>query len=199
MLSKALLFLPGFLLLPNGASHGPSRVGDCGYYASGCSRVWTSEVNPTMQHLRDAKERGDVATMYRATVPALRDAEDSWCSDLADADRDIGPFYHREDIHRVERLRNLPRSPAVIGARVVFHARPGMNAPWLQRVVDCHLARCAAIRASDPELPFCGLALRGVTAQVASVPGGLAVEVVAPDRPTADLVLRRARDLIRAR
>ena len=32
-----------------------------------------------------------------------------------------------------------------VGATVVFRAVPGMTAEWLQRVVDCHLARAAAV------------------------------------------------------
>ena len=80
------------------------------------------------------------------------------------------------------------------GAEIVFDARPGMTAEWLQRVVDCHLARNAAIGfdTASADMPYCPLAVRGARAQVTSVGDGFAVDVTADDPASVGEIVRRA-------
>jgi hypothetical protein len=67
---------------------------------------------------------------------------------------------------------------------------------WLQRLVDCHLARNAALGHDVPEMPYCPLVPKGVTASVAPTTTGFAISVRADDTDTANEVLRRARMLV---
>src|SRR5699024_11191603 len=116
-------------------------------------------------HRKDAERHRKLAEKHRAASKALVDAEQRFCSGIPEADRDTSPFYHREDLRAVQGLKNAPDASDVYsggatsaveiqqiekevvgpgglqGARVTFRAVPGMTAEWLQRVVDCHLAR----------------------------------------------------------
>jgi hypothetical protein len=80
---------------------------------------------------------------------------------------------------------------------VTIRAVPGLTAEWLQRVVDCHVARNAALGHVVPEMPYCPLVPKGVHATVSSVHGGFAVAIRADDGEGAQEVLRRAEALIK--
>jgi hypothetical protein len=67
-------------------------------------------------------------------------------------------------------------------AIVMFRARPSMTAEWLQRVVDCHPARNAALGHVVLDLPDCPLVPKGVA-----------------DEPTIREVLERSRRSRRSR
>lgn len=71
-----------------------------------------------------------------------------------------------------------------------------MTAEWLQRLVDCHLARNASLGHSVPELPDCPLVPKGVEAQVLSTGSGFAVNVRADDPATSEEIFARARRLV---
>jgi hypothetical protein len=71
-----------------------------------------------------------------------------------------------------------------------------MTAEWLQRVIDCHLARAAAAGYQMPEMTYCPLTLKGVTAKVTSVGDGFAVDIKAQDPGTVNLVIARAEALV---
>jgi hypothetical protein len=162
---------------------------------------WTSTTNPTAEHLEEAKKLRQMAADHRAGSQALRDAESQACAGLSDEDRDIGPFTHREDIASVEPLTesaNTGYEPAtrIAGAVVTFRAVPGMTAQWLQRLANCHLARNAALGHDVPEMPYCPLVPKGVTATVAPTSTGFAVTVRSDDQAAADEVLRRAQTLV---
>jgi hypothetical protein len=115
-------------------------------WRGGC---WTSTVNPTAAHLADAERHRLLAAEHRAASQALRDAEARACVGLADADRDMSPFAHREDIASVQPVTTKSGggksgpSGRMTGAVVALRAVPGMTAQWLQRVIDCHVARIA--------------------------------------------------------
>ncbi len=135
---------------------------------------------------------------HPAASQALRDAEVRACSGLSDDDRNISPFDHRRDIESVrpalgEKLwdeRGTPPEP--VGAVVTFRAVPGVTAEWLQRVVDCHIARNDALGNDLPEMPSCPLVPKGITATVSSSGDGFAVRIESQDASTAREVLRRA-------
>ena len=163
---------------------------------------WTSTSNATQAHLEDAKRHQKMAADHRAASQALRTAEAGSCAGLSDENRDMSPFDHREDIASVEPLTaGTPsasgKSQSVMeGATVTFRAVAGMTAPWLQRVVDCHLARNAALGHDVPEMAYCPLVPKGVTARVTGTDTGFAVAIRSDDPQTAQEILRRARVLV---
>jgi hypothetical protein len=178
---------------------GPDRCLPAG--PSGSSNAcWTSIANPTEEHRREAERHRQMAADHRAASQTLRDAEARACSGLRDSDRDMSPFAHREDIANVAPLTmpadgDLWTSPRTVGSVVTFRAVPGMTAGWLQRVVDCHLARNAALGHVSPEMPSCPLVPHGVAASVSSTGSGFAVAIRADDPGTIAEIQRRARTL----
>ena len=154
------------------------------------------------------------AAEHRAASQALRDAEARACVGIAESDRDRSPFDHRENVASVEPLYVMDRGavdvsgsgPAqpprgtrhLAGAVVMLRAAPGMTAEWLQRVVDCHLARNAALGHEVPEMPYCPLVPNGAEATVTPARGGFAVTIQSDVPASAEEVLRRSRGLLAA-
>jgi hypothetical protein len=161
---------------------------------------WSSTVNPTGAHLADAERHRELAAKHRAASQALRDAEARACVGLADADRDMSPFAHREDIASVQELvvrsgGGKASSLRTKGAVVVIRAVPGLTPQWLQRVIDCHLARNAALGHDVPEMPYCPLVPNGITASVTPTDTGFAVAIQSEDPTVGQEILRRAQGL----
>jgi hypothetical protein len=106
----------------------------------------------------------------------------SACVGISPADRDLSPFERVADIVSVEPLTEEVGTAKIkrtetVGAVVTFRAVPGLTAEWLQRIIDCHVARNAALGHVVPEMPNCPLVPRGVHARVRSVGNGFAVEI----------------------
>jgi hypothetical protein len=143
-----------------------------------------------------------MAADHRAASQALRDAEAQACVGLPDMDRDMSPFEHCADIASVAPLVAAGSGKAstsrMVGVTIVFRALPGMTAPWLQRVVDCHLARNAALGHEVPEMPYCPLVPKDVSAQVSETNAGFAVAVRSNDTGSARKILRRSQALVAA-
>jgi hypothetical protein len=160
---------------------------------------WTSISNPTQGHLDDANKHRKMAADHRAAAQALRNAEAQACAGISDDDRDMSPFNHREDITSVQPAvvtkNGKERGEQVVGAVVVFRAVPGLTAEWLQRIVECHIARNNALGNDMPEMPYCPLVPKGITAKVSSTGDGFAVTIESQDPNTAKEVLRRAQAL----
>ena len=166
----------------------------------GSAVCWSSTTNPTKEHLESAEEHRRRAADHRAASQALRDAEARACAGISERDRDQSPFAHREDIAAVSPLYKADWGPGRLeGAVVTFRAVPGMKAEWLQRIVDCHLARAASLGHVVSEMPYCPLVPKGVTATVRSAPAGFAVEIRAAHAEDAGEVWRRAETLAPAR
>ena len=159
---------------------------------------WTTTVNPTGNHRKEAEKHHAAAAAHRAASQKLLAAEAAACGGIAEEDRDESPFFHREDIQRVT-LDDLQAArltaKEAIGATVYFRAVPGLTQEWLQRLVDCHLARNAALGFEVPEMAYCPLAVPGVTAQVRSVGNGFAVELRGHTTEQIAEVRRRAQAL----
>jgi len=180
------------------AQHDPSAAAPsqtCG--RGGC---WTSVANPTEKHQADAQRHRELAAKHRAAAASLSQAEAQSCSGLSNEDRDMSPFSHREDIASARALDEQTQvgkslTKKQVGATVVFRAVPGMTAEWLQRVVDCHVARASAMGHQMPEMDYCPLMLKGVSAKVSSEGGGFAVSIRSQDDATSKEVLQRARAL----
>ncbi len=174
-------------------NRGDPRTG----FDGGC---WTSVTNPTAVHLDEAQKHHKMAADHRAASQALRDAEARTCVGISEDDRDLSPFDHPEDIASVEPLTvNVPSGKGqyarMEGAIITFRAVPGMTAQWLQRVVDCHLARNAALGHDVPEMAYCPLVPKNVSAKVTATGSGFAVAVRSDDATTAREILRRVQIL----
>jgi hypothetical protein len=166
----------------------------------GKGACWKSISNPTAQHADDAKKHQELAQKHRAAAAALSSAEASACAGLSDHDRDISPFAHREDIESVSPLVEEMKSgkgvtKKEVGSTIVFRAVPGMTAEWLQRVIDCHVARSSAVGHDMPEMNYCPLALKGAKAKVTSTGTGFAVNVSGEDGATVAEIQKRANAL----
>jgi hypothetical protein len=167
---------------------------------------WTSLSNPTAEHRREAQRHRDLAAAHRAASEALRAAEARMCAGLSESDRDMSPFAHPEDIASVQPLKRMEpayagygsasSSETTVGATVLFRATPGMTAEWLQRLVDCHSARAAAVGFEMPEMTYCPLTLKGVEATVVPARGGFAVEIRSDDAAMTNEILRRSNALV---
>lgn len=171
-----------------------TAVDDCTQYLGSC---WGS--NPTDQHKEQAEAHGRAAAAHAAAAGALGAAEARACEGVSPADRDTSPFFHHDGIVETRPLTRYVGSderrveePA--GATVIMLPAAGLTAERLERVVQCHIARNAAL-GTLTEMPYCPLALKGVSANVTSAGNGFAVNIAAQDKGTAAEVLRRARAL----
>ena len=117
----------------------------------------------------------------------------------------MSPFEHTEDIANVEQLNARvggskgQQGARMVGATVTFRAVEGMTAEWLQRVIDCHLARNASLGHVVPEMPNCPLVPKGVQVHVSSTGNGFAVAISSDDMETAREILARAQRILVAK
>jgi hypothetical protein len=167
----------------------------------GMDACWTSVTSPTAEDLRQVEKHRKAAADHRVAAQALRDAESRACIGVPDADRDESRFDHTADIESVEPFYvgssgGKTSTKRLVGAIVTFRAVQGMTAQWLQRVVDCHLARNAALGHQVPEMPNCPLVPNGASATVTGTQNGFAVAVRGDDQATANEILRRAQSLM---
>jgi hypothetical protein len=164
---------------------------------------WVETVNPTAVHLKEVEEHRMRAVQHRKAARDLEAVEARACADVADEDRDISPFSHQGDIVGVNPLEvaagGTRKGRQLVGATIVFRAVPGLTAGELQSIVDCHLARNAAIghEIASAEMEHCLLTERGVHAKVRELRNGFAVDVRADAPETAQAVWRRAQELAR--
>jgi hypothetical protein len=169
---------------------------------------WNAMRTSTERHHGEAQTHARIAAEHRSASAALRQAEATACAGLPATDRDASPFTHVDDIARVEPIvEAAPGSDAartgesvrtdVVGAVVTFRAVPGLTAPRLQQMIDCHLARNAALGHVVPEMPDCPLVPRRVTARVRSVGTAFAVEIRGADAAAAREIVARAGRLVR--
>jgi len=165
---------------------------------------WSSVRTPTASHLSEAAQHRRQAADHRAASESLRAAEAEACAGVTPDDRDTSPFQHTEDVIDVRPLKRnefeartkLPPE-MLLGAVVTFRAVPGLTAEWLQRVVNCHLARNAALGHVVPELPDCPLVPGGVDARVSPAGDGFAVAIRSDNPKTAREILARTERLER--
>ncbi len=147
--------------------------------------------------MKSMDEHREAAAAHRKASAALRSAEATACAGISIADRDMGPFEHPDEISGVEPfVQNVSGSkgqqPRQMGAIVTFRAVPGLTVEWLQRSVDCQIARSAALGYVVPEMPDCPLIPKGVEAHVRSSGTGFKVEIRSDDPTTAREILARA-------
>lgn len=187
------------------AQHDPAAQQREERCSSGKGRVcWTVTTNPTAGHQSTAEEHRVLAAQHRAASQSLADAEARACTGLSNEDRDMSPFAHGADIRSVSQFREetvaaKSKTTRDAGATIVFRATPGLTAEWLQRVIECHVARNSAVGHDMPEMAYCPLVPRGAHATVRSVGDGFAVDVRADDAQTAAEIWRRAQQITPAR
>ncbi len=153
---------------------------------------WSSPESNRQAHDDLANRLRALAAQHRAASKALLDAEHRSCAAVSEYDRDLSPFFHREDIATVSRLE---RDGELTGAEILFRPVAGLDAQHLQRLVDCHLARAASVGHDMPEMDYCPLVPRGVAAKVREVGKQLAVDVTSSDSSTVHEIVVRAEKL----
>lgn len=165
--------------------------------AGSCSPMWSMRMNPTDRELALAVAHKARARQHRAAARALRDTEARACANVSPSDRDISPFQRRRDIRFVMEIgaSGGNAAPGPAGAAVVFGPVPGLTATTLERIVECHLARYAALGFDQSENTDCPLNVRGASAIVRTLPDGLAVEITSTDAAGALEISRRVRAL----
>lgn len=157
---------------------------------------WTSEVNPTADHLQKAQRLHALAEEQRAASEKLRRAEVSACSGVSELDRTMSPFSHPEDVATVTPLKTAGASPRPEGALITFRAIDGMTSDRLEKLVNCQLARNACLENSASEMAYCPLVLKNVKATVNPSSDGLfAIAVRSEDPSIAQEILKRAQAL----
>jgi len=160
---------------------------------------WTSLAHRSAEHLRVAAEHRRRAAPIRAALPSLRDAEARACAGTSEYDREVSLFDHREDIVRIDDMwegGKALRARRELGAVVAFRPLPGMSREWLQRVVDCHIARSAVLGGDVPWMPECPLALQNVHTRVIRTGDGFEVEIRSDDPATVREIRRRLHALV---
>lgn len=181
-------------------------IGIPGAAAAACpdeGPCWSSTRHES-RYLRGAiEEHRRLAAEHRAASAALRQAEATACAGFSGADLDTSPFVHVDDITDVRPLQeeHLGRhlEIQIHGAIVTFRKVPGLTADYLQRLVDCHIARIVALGHDLPEMPDCPLVPRGATAKVRETRDGYDVIIRAEGYEAAGEILDRAKRLRAAR
>jgi hypothetical protein len=161
---------------------------------------WTSVVNPTAAHLDKERRQRAMAAEHRKSSKVLAYAEMAACTGLDERDRDMSPFEHHEDIAESEPLLPPPSGvkgapQKLLGASIVFRAVPGISKEYLQRLVDCHVARNASMGFAMPEMSHCPLSVAGAHATVDSTRSGFRIDIRAEERAHAQEILQRAKAL----
>jgi len=147
--------------------------------------------NPTEDHLQEAKRLRREAERHREASHDLRVAEERACSDIPEIHRDFSPFFHSSHITGAEIGDNGP-------IVVHFDEIPKTTSAGLQQLVDCHLARNAAMGFEMEEMDYCPLGVAGVSAAVVETDAGLDIQLVADDEQARAEVARRVGQLIAA-
>jgi hypothetical protein len=158
---------------------------------------WTSEVNPTADHLKKAQRYHALAEEQRAASEKLRQAEGTACSGVSEIDKTMSPFSHPEDVAAVAPLKSATAPGRPDGAVITFRATEGMTAPRLEKLVNCQLARNACLENNAQEMAYCPLVLKNVKATVTPTSDGLFSVVIRSDDPAiAQEVLKRSEALV---
>jgi len=157
---------------------------------------WTAEQRPGRQQLDEARADRREAARHRAVATSMLRAEREACRGLGDDEMSHSPFFHRQDIVRVEDLRV---DGELYGARVMFQKVPGLDVPWLRRAIACHQARAAAMGYDPKHMSYCPLMVAPTSTTVEDMGGIIAVTVVARQDWEIAAVVGRARALVAGR
>jgi len=162
-----------------------------------------STVKSTLGEPDEAQKHMQRATEYRTRAAKLRAAETQACAHLPETDVAASPFASKESIVGIRELRGRAESAkygvgptgSVQGASIMIRAEPGMTKEYLQRKIDCHLARNATAGFSRPDMAFCPLAVRGAAASVSSEGATLRIDITSDEPSAAEEIRARAQRL----
>jgi hypothetical protein len=172
------------------ASQACAAQADAFRYPSDVDHDVASGASPT--------NRGDVANDSLAVTRRLRAMEQAACADVPEADRDQGPFAHREWITGFELLRDRPYPKEMLqpaGVAVYLRATPGMTEEWLGRVLECHLAYHAIVgdRPSHRSSP---LLVDDIRVALSSTGDGFRIAITSRDIAAAREVIGRTHAIV---
>lgn len=163
---------------------------------------WASRSNPTSSEKADIAQHEKLAAEHRAAANTLIQAESQSCAGIDPEDRDVSLFFHREDIAAVEAAKEKSApyfgndaAPRTDGAVIVFRAVPGLTVEWLQHLVNCQMARSAALGYEVPEMDDSPLMLRHIQAVVTADGDKFRVAITSSDKATVKEIIRRAEAL----
>ena len=141
-------------------------------------------------------EREDVLK-HKAAAQALRDEEARACAGMSEPERELGPFFGRAEVEGVEELYDyVGRGGRVFrGAAISVRPTATLTAEWLQRNIECHIARTAAHGYDAKEMSKCPFGVEGVYVSVRSGGDKFIVDVKSREVAKAHEVWRRARAL----
>lgn len=155
---------------------------------------WTSVTSPTAYQTAVARQHRSEAGAHRARAAALLGAEKRACAGLGADAISHSPFYHREDLVRVEPVRDS--GDQINGARVLFAAVPGLTAEWMERAARCHQARAAVMGYSPTFMSYCPLVAGESRVRISKTEEGLWVRIESDDSKTAAAIWGRAIALV---
>lgn len=120
------------------------------------------------------------------------------CTDLGAAEDVVANFYAPGSVYDARPIRETVFKARAIqpvetmGASLYVKAEPGMNSPYLQRVLSCHAASGAEAHPNDPLHPS-----QGAVTQLAvrEAKHGFAVEVRSDDPAVGREIWKRAESL----
>jgi hypothetical protein len=154
---------------------------------------WTREQRPSREQLEEAAADRREAARHRAVATSMLGAEREACSGLGEDEMSHSPFFHREDILRVEQVRV---DGELHGARVVFGRVRGLGVGWLRRAIACHQARAAAMGYPQKEMRYCPLMAAPTTVTVEDLGETIAVTIIARRDWEIAAVVGRAESLL---
>jgi hypothetical protein len=154
---------------------------------------WSYAMAPTMEHTLEAKRLREHAAQHRQLAKGLIEAEKHACSGLQQEDIDTGPFFHS---HEITKVTAVEEQGALRGARIRFAAVPGLGAPWMQRAVECAMARAAVLGYPQDYLRESPIMLENVSATVRQDGANVEVTIRSDDPTTAVKILGRAEGLL---
>lgn len=117
------------------------------------------------------------------------------CSSLEGSQETLAELYKPGTIYKAEPIKETVfRARAsqpvhVMGASLKVRAEPGMNAPYMQRVLACHAASGGAAHPNDPLVPQKGT-LAKLTVEESKF--GFRIDVVGDSRETGEEIWKRA-------
>lgn len=154
---------------------------------------WTQEQRPARHHLEAARAERKEAARHRSVAASMLRAERKACEGLGEDEISHSPFFHREDILRVQEVRI---DGELHGARVVFAKVPGLDVEWMRRAISCHQARAEAMGFPEKAMSYCPLMIAPTTVSVEDRGGSIAVTIIARRGWEIAAVVGRAKDLL---
>jgi len=154
---------------------------------------WTREQRPSRHQLDEARVDREEAARHRAVAATMLRIEREACKGLGDDEVSHSPFFHREDILRVDEVR---RGGELHGARVRFRKVPGLEVGWMRRAIACHQARAAVMGYSPVFTSYCPLMIAPTSVTVEELGGSIAVTILARRDWEIAAVVGRAKDLV---